>query len=314
MKRIGKVSLILLAGLALAGCNRKKDNTKSKHNSRIKVTYAKKTNKKGHLSANDLSPQKTVAVITAYAGNRYSGGWNKALSKGQANSLQVNLRNQDDYSYMKDGSGVAYMVTANAGYTLKQDGKSNIYYLFSNGKELESVSMQQMIDYLNKRDSDALVNDLAKNAKVNDERSSFDGDDADDSNKKSNDNQTVSPKVLGTMVGLLKSPKWFKYNLKGGTMYFMSNTSKYTKDGFYCVTANGDPTSFFYYKQNGDQVIIKYVDASHSETVAGAPTKIEKVSLNRLIKDYYVTNAQKEEVNGYANKLKPYSSTETKVN
>ncbi|GAA3635700.1 hypothetical protein GCM10022297_13030 [Lactobacillus hamsteri] len=191
MRKIGKVSIILLAGLALAGCSQKKEKS-TKGNDQLKVTKVKKRpSKMGHLSANDLSPQKTVAVITAYAGNRYAGGWNKALSKGQADGLQVSLRNQDDYSYMKDGSGVAYMVAANAGYTLKQDGNDNIYYLFSNGKEIESVSMKQMVDYLNKRNSDALVNNLAKNAKVNDDRASFDGDDSSNSSasasgKKSN--------------------------------------------------------------------------------------------------------------------------------
>lgn len=188
MRKIGKVSIILLAGLALAGCSQKKEKS-AKGNDQLKVTKVKKEpGKMGHLSANDLSPQKTVAVITAYAGNRYAGGWNKALSKGQADGLQVSLRNQDDYSYMKDGSGVAYMVAANTGYTLKQDGDNNIYYLFSNGKEVESVSMKHMVDYLNKRNSDALVNNLAKNAKVNDDRASFDGDESSSSSseKKSN--------------------------------------------------------------------------------------------------------------------------------
>ena len=160
------------------------DNTKSKpdHDGQAKITYTKK----GHLSANDLSPQKTVAVITAYAGKRYSGDWANALRKGRSGSLQVNLINQDNYSYMKEGSGVAYMVTEKSGYTLKQDGKNNTYYLYSNGRELEATSMKHMVDYLNKYNSDSLVEDLAKNAKVNDERSSFDGSEADSSEKKSN--------------------------------------------------------------------------------------------------------------------------------
>ena len=43
--------------------------------------------------------------------------------------------------------------------------------------------MKQMVDYLNKRDSDSLVNSLAQNAKVNDERSDSSEDSA---GKKSN--------------------------------------------------------------------------------------------------------------------------------
>ena len=88
--------------------------------------------------------------------------------------------------YMNEGSGVAYMVSADAGYTLKQVNGENIYYLFSNGKKLGSVTMKQMVDYLNKRDSDSLVNSLAQNAKVNDERSDSGDDSSDSAGKKSN--------------------------------------------------------------------------------------------------------------------------------
>ena len=46
---------------------------------------------------------------------------------------------------MNEGSGVAYMVSADAGYTLKQMNGENIYYLFSNGKKLGSVTMKQIV-------------------------------------------------------------------------------------------------------------------------------------------------------------------------
>lgn len=128
MKKIGKLSLVLLAGLALTGCSQKpKQNTASKKNATIKITKNnKKPTRMGHLSTQDLSPQKTVAVIVAYAGNRYSGSWNKALLDGQQNGIEVDLKNQSDYSYMNEGSGVAYMVSENAGYTLKQIDGENI--------------------------------------------------------------------------------------------------------------------------------------------------------------------------------------------
>ena len=87
---------------------------------------------------------------------------------------------------MNEGSGVAYMVSENAGYTLKQVNSKNIYYLFLNGKKLESVTMKEMVAYLNKRDSDKLVNSLAKNAKVNDERSDSNNASPNSTGKKSN--------------------------------------------------------------------------------------------------------------------------------
>lgn len=138
MKKIGKISVILLAGLALAGCSQKpKQKTSSKGSATIKVTKNKKRpTKMGHLSDQDLSPQKTVAVVVAYAGDRYSGSWNRALLDGKQNGIEVDLKNQSNYSYMNEGSGVAYMVSADAGYTLKQVNGENIYYLFSNGKKI----------------------------------------------------------------------------------------------------------------------------------------------------------------------------------
>ena len=188
MKKIGKLSLVLLAGLALTGCSQNsKQNTAPKKNATTKtVKNNKKPTRMGHLSAQDLTPQKTVAVVVAYAGNRYSGSWNKALLDGKQNGLEVDLKNQSDYSYMNEGSGVAYMVSENAGYTLKQVNGKNIYYLFLNGKKLESVTMKEMVAYLNKRDSDKLVTNLAKNAKVNDERSDSNNVSSNSTGKKSN--------------------------------------------------------------------------------------------------------------------------------
>ena len=187
MKKVGKISVILIAALALAGCaqNQKTKSSPRKSSSTTKVSK-KKVTQVGHLKANDLSPQKTVAVVTAYAGKRYAGDWNKALNDAQDNGLEVDLKNQTDYDYMKDGSGVAYLVSDDAGYTLKQVDGENTYYLYGDKKELASVTMKQMIDYLNKLDSDKLVNDLAKNAKVVDQRSDSDGSTNDTATKKSN--------------------------------------------------------------------------------------------------------------------------------
>ena len=89
---------MLLVALALTGCsqNQKTKPSPSKSNSTTKVSK-KKVTKVGHLKANDLSPQKTVAVVTAYAGKRYAGDWNEALNKAKDNGLEVDLKNQADY-------------------------------------------------------------------------------------------------------------------------------------------------------------------------------------------------------------------------
>ena len=126
------------------------------------------------------------------------------MLNGKQNGIEVDLKNQSDYSYMNEGSGVAYMVSENAGYTLKQVNSKNIYYLFLNGKKLESVTMKEMIAYLNKRDSDKLVNSLAKNAKVNDERSDSNNASPNSTGKKSNlpgdDGLLNVPKKLSNLL------------------------------------------------------------------------------------------------------------------
>lgn len=52
-----------------------------------------------------------------------------------------------------------------------------------------------------------------------------------------------------------------------------------------------------YYKLDGDTVTYKYYPSA-VESIT------KTVSLAQLEKDYYVTQSQKDEVNGYVNKLK----------
>lgn len=146
LKKIAKISIAFVAALALTGCSQKSNEKKSstKKSSGVGMVIRKKKQTKiGNLSSNDLSPQKTVAVVTAYAGTRYSGSWRDALNKAKSSNLQVDLKNQSDYSYMKDGSGVAYLVSGDAAYTLKQVNDENVYYLYMDKKELGSVTMKQ---------------------------------------------------------------------------------------------------------------------------------------------------------------------------
>lgn len=169
MKQLAKISLIMLAAAALAGCSNNAQPKKSHQASgNIKVT---KTAAVGHLSARNLSPQKTVSVITTYAGKKYPAEWKAALKNAKKNGLQVNLKNQADYSYMKQGSGVAYMINDDLGYTLKQVGNDSQIYLFAGKQQIGSALISQMVHYLNHHNGEKTVNALTKKAKVNDERS-----------------------------------------------------------------------------------------------------------------------------------------------
>ncbi len=120
----------------------------------------------------------------------------------------------------------------------------------------------------------------------------------------------VDDKTTGVMLALLVEPDWFKEYI--GNDFFCHSPagenpiSDAVADYSY-LTANGDPTSFLYYKVNGDTVTYKMWEVSDSESVADGHFEIRTVSLSNLEKDYYVTQSQKDEVNGYVSQLRSES-------
>lgn len=166
-----KVSLILVAGLTLllAGCGSQSANT-SKGSSSSSSLLAAKTSDK--ISPDNLTPQQTVAVITAYAGNKYGDDWASTAKSAEQDGLQVNLYRTDKYQLSDNGQGVAYNVTANGKstglvYTVKGNNVT-IYQDAQSGqaKKLTTVSRSAMVDYLNNNGQGQLVNNLSKGAKV----------------------------------------------------------------------------------------------------------------------------------------------------
>lgn len=139
-------------------------------------------------------------------------------------------------------------------------------------------------------------------------------DNATSSNSSSTSTVKVDDKTAGVMLALLVEPDWFKDGISSGDMYYGVHGQDGWDDdagdmnGWSYITANGDPTSFIHYRVNGDTVTYKYVDVKDGKSVAESPMVTKTVSLTRLEKDYYVNQSQKDEVNGYAAKLKPESA------
>lgn len=131
-------------------------------------------------------------------------------------------------------------------------------------------------------------------------------------------NAHLTTQQLGTLVALLKEPNWFKQYVASGDMCYSDQPEPQDNNlglgGFDYVTANGDPTSFLYFQQQGNNVVIKYVDMDGADCVADAPIKTESVPLSTLITDYYNTKKKRDEVNGYANKLIPESKHNSQDN
>lgn len=120
----------------------------------------------------------------------------------------------------------------------------------------------------------------------------------------------VSDQTVGVMVALLQWPDWFKEGIKSGDMYYGTDSDSDNSsevNGYSCVTENGDPESYLYYKRDGDNVTIKYWTTSGDETVAEGHFDTRTVSLKRLENDYYNNSSKKAEVDGYVSDLKPIS-------
>lgn len=123
----------------------------------------------------------------------------------------------------------------------------------------------------------------------------------------------VTPQQLGTMVAFLQFPDWFKSGIQDGGMYYGTNNPKMIVGGsevagYDFISANGDPTSYIYYKKDGNTVTIKYVEPKGSECVADAGFTTRTVSYRNLLQDYYQTPSQKDEVNSDASQLKSWAS------
>ena len=123
----------------------------------------------------------------------------------------------------------------------------------------------------------------------------------------------VDDKTAGVMLMLLVEPDYLKQYI--GNDYFCYSPAGENQliDGdattadYSCLTANGDPTSFLYYKVDGNTVTYKMWMVSDSGSVADGHFETKTVSLSTLENDYYVTQSQKDEVNGYVSQLKSES-------
>ena len=117
----------------------------------------------------------------------------------------------------------------------------------------------------------------------------------------------VDDKTTGVMLALLVEPDWFKEYIGNDFFCYSPAGENPISDAvadYSYLTANGDPTSFLYYKVNGDTVTYKMWVVSDSGSVPDGHFETKTVSLSTLENDYYVTQSQKDEVNGYVSQLK----------
>lgn len=156
------------ATLMLAGCGAQ-TSSHSSSSSSSSLLAAKSSTK---VNANNAGPKQSVAMITAYAGNKYGNDWAQTAKSASKNGLQVNLYKSSNYKLSDGGQGVAYNVTVNGQstslvYTLK--GNNVIIYENANkngAKKLGTVSRDEMANYLNQNGQGQFVQKLAGNAQI----------------------------------------------------------------------------------------------------------------------------------------------------
>lgn len=121
---------------------------------------------------------------------------------------------------------------------------------------------------------------------------------------------SVDDKTTGVMAALFVNSNWFKSTIKNNKMYYgIANTQDYNKDveGYSFITPMGDPTSYIYYKKDGNNVTIKQWQPGEDGIVADGYFKTTKVTLSQLENKYYTSQAQKSKVQSYVNKLQLFA-------
>lgn len=226
----------------------------------------------------------------------------KDFDRVQVNGQKVSM------SYEPDGKGNSdYNVVAIYNYD-KGQAASHITYFFAFHDDQPIVLVDETTngDYVQAKETanKDLINGF--NAIAAGKSASMPDSEDDSSNSNDEDSDTEDLKLVGVFVGLLKDGDWFKSWINKGKMYYGSDWGvKGPAKGYNYITTNGSPESYFWYKQDGDDIIVKFVNPKGDQSVAEASMKTEHYTIDRLKNDYYVNSGQKQEVNGYVKALKP---------
>lgn len=318
MKKLGLIIATPLLALTLAACGNTNNNNSASSSNNTKI--AKKSSSgtsatttisnSSTLDPAHLTPAQNAALVLYYTGEHMPGADQNDYSKDMEVSGQgavVKIYNKDSvpkgegplYKDYPDGAELLYYVKLNQKDS--EHGIDSTYYTIAGNKTYisdsdagispDGVTKAEMVAYAKQHHAVSRIMNVANNTKVQDMRNQ---------STPTNNSHNLSTQQLGTLVALYQEPDWFKDGISDGMMWYGNGS-----DGFSYVTANGDPTSWLYFKRNGNDVTIKYVDPKEGQSVAEASTTTKHVTVSGLLRDYYTNQSQKDEVNGYANKLKP---------
>lgn len=242
MKKLS-VLLMATAALGLTACSAKKSTSKAKDTSskNKSALIVHKHKAKGALSANNISPQENVALITVYAANKYRGAWQNTLKNAEQDALNVSvIQRDDDVNYR--GQGYIYEVSAGKNlqtrYTLQGDGSSQKIFLYQGGHYLGVATVEEIVQFLNKLNSDSEISRLQKKVTI-DGSSSSNASDADES--KSDDTKTNKSDIPGD-AGIFTVPASYR-----GVWYSSDSKVELTA---HSMVADGEKTELHHQSAN----------------------------------------------------------------
>lgn len=242
MKKLS-VLLMATAALGLTACGANKSTSKAKDaSSKNKSTLIVHKHKaKGTLSANNISPQENVDLITVYAANKYRGAWQNTLKNAEQDALNVSLiPRDDDVNYR--GQGYIYEVSAGKNlqtrYTLQGDGSSQKIFLYQGEHYLGAATVEEIVQFLNKLNCDSEISRLQKKVTIGGSLSS-NASAADKS--KADDAKTNKSDILGD-AGIFTIPANYR-----GVWYSDDSKMELTA---HSMVADGDETELHHQSAN----------------------------------------------------------------
>ena len=211
MKKKITVLLAVSAALTLAGCSQSSqgnDQSQSTKTSKVaKKSSSTSSNKNNDnfvkLSADKMDYKTTASAITVYAAHKYGDTWEIALNAAKKGNLDVAFRSKSATGISSDNSGYVYEVSgtgksSNARYMLGDgEGGDKQVTIFVKQRNLGTVTLKDIVSYLNNKEDGNLVKDLAKNTQLN-VKLEGDTDESQTSAVSSNSSSVIPSTLQGT--------------------------------------------------------------------------------------------------------------------
>ena len=184
MKSKLTVLVAISAALTLAGCSQSTQGNSNSQSQSEKSSQVSKSNSEktgtsessnsqnsAKLSAENIDYKTQASAISVYAAQKYGDTWEIAVNAAKNGNLGVAFRTKAATGITSDDSGYVYEVSgtgksSNARYMLNGDGAQKKITIFVKQRKLGTVTLQDVVDYINKNNDVDLVQSLAKNAKL----------------------------------------------------------------------------------------------------------------------------------------------------